>query len=152
MFPQTVDRLYGKHIKLNGIGLFNASVITFSLFWIIWCIFLGLIWRRRASAQKETQSCAKQNIFTRTKDWFCHTLLQRHEIIHFAKCCFVIFFLQNRDFSWSCVMLGWQRVIWAEISKWHLIACLELSMIEYNLELMDLIRVWEGRENHQNAH
>ena len=49
-------------------------------------------------------------------------------------------------------MLGRQRVIWAEISKWHLIACLELSMIEYNLELMDLIRVWEGRENHQNAH
>ena len=30
--------------------------------------FLAMIWRRRASAQKETQSCAKQNIFTRTKD------------------------------------------------------------------------------------
>ena len=42
-------------------------------------------------------------------------------------------------------MLGRQRVIWAEISKWHLIACLELSMIEYNLELMDLIRVWKGQ-------
>ena len=33
--PQTVDNLYDKRLKLNGIGLFNASVITFSLFWRI---------------------------------------------------------------------------------------------------------------------
>ena len=32
MFPQTVDHLYSKHLKLNGIRLFNASVTTFSLF------------------------------------------------------------------------------------------------------------------------